>query len=137
MKQGMVPEFGVEPARPLRVIMTAMHFRNLVWGVVFAAISLCLIGAARSEESLDRLSNSFQTLAEKVSPAVVQIIATGYGAEADTASGGSILERRRASGSGVVLDAEGYIVTNGHVVGGARKLQVLLAVPISHGPGKS
>ena len=117
--------------------MTAMLFRNLACGLVIAAISLCLIGAARSEESLDRLSDSFETLAAKVGPAVVQIVSTGYGAETDTASGGSILARKRYSGSGVLLDSEGYIVTNYHVVAGARKLQVLLAVSVNHGPGKS
>lgn len=111
-------------------------FRKRVIVAVFAIVLLYLSDAAQSEESLDRVSRSFETLAGTVSRSVVQIVATGYGTDEDTALGGSILARKRYSGSGVLLDSEGYIVTNAHVVTGARKLQVLLAIS-NRGPGKS
>ena len=94
---------------------------------LWIALILCSAGAAFSQETLTQLSDSFEALAEKVSPAVVQILATGYGAESDADSGSSLLTRRQQSGSGVIVDAEGYILTNAHVVAGARKLQVRIA----------
>ncbi|HSP06518.1 MAG TPA: trypsin-like peptidase domain-containing protein, partial [Acidobacteriota bacterium] len=84
-------------------------------------------GTAVAQESLTRLSVSFEELAEKVSPAVVQILVTGYGSESEGASGQSLLMNRRYSGSGVIVDSEGYIVTNAHVVADARRVRVLLA----------
>lgn len=85
-----------------------------------------------AQETLTKLSDSFELLAAKVSPAVVQILANGYGTGDDTDSGGSSLTRRQQSGSGVIVDAQGYIVTNAHVVSGARNLKVVIAFSESH-----
>jgi len=82
--------------------------------------------SAGNEGALAQLSGSFESLSEQVGPAVVQIFATGY----STALGNtefSLLSRDQSSGSGVILDPEGYILTNAHVVQGARRVQVLLA----------
>jgi len=108
-----------------------MLIRNVLTSVFFL---LFLSGAAISEQALDQLSHSFETLAGNVSRSVVQIVATGYGTDTENVS--AVLARKRYSGSGVILDSEGYIVTNAHVVAGSRKLQVLLAVS-NRGPGKS
>lgn len=79
--------------------------------------------------ALGQLSDSFESLAEQVSPSVVQIFSTGYssGAGPANAAVGGLLTNQRSSGSGVILDPEGYIITNAHVVTGALRLQVLLA----------
>lgn len=64
---------------------------------------------------LPGLSRFLEQIVAQVSPGVVQILARGI--------------TERSSGSGVVVDPSGYIVTNAHVVGLARRLQVLLPVP--------
>jgi serine protease Do len=78
--------------------------------------------------ALRELSSSFQALAAQVRPAVVQIISTGYAAADDDDSGAntSVLTRQTSTGTGVILDSSGYIVTNNHVVQGARKIEVKL-----------
>lgn len=86
-------------------------------------------GPKKDVATLSALSSSFQALAERVSPAVVQIMTTGYGALAGGPTSGDFVAMQRGRGSGVILDRQGYIVTNGHVVEGARRVQVLLALP--------
>ena len=88
---------------------------------------------------LASLSRSFRQLAERVSPAVVEISAValapvGGGPTPPDAAWGS----QRRGGSGIVVSADGYILTNAHVVEGARRLEVTLATPASSGaPGRS
>ena len=97
------------------------------------AVSLALLshGPVRADGpgSLRQLSNALSQLADKVSPAVVQVVVSGYGptsvdeGRAETA----FIARQRGIGSGVIVDPSGYIVTNAHVVQGAQRLLVLLA----------
>lgn len=109
--------------------------RKQILGMLFL---LGFAGAVFAQESLTRLSDSFEDLAGRVSPAVVQILVTGYGSGSEAAApAGSLLTRRRYSGSGVIVDPEGYIITNAHVVDGARKLRVLLAFGDARGPRNS
>jgi len=76
--------------------------------------------------TLSKLSEEFESLSKKVSPAIVQILVTGY---IPTGNGSAaVFTKQRGSGSGVILDPTGYIVTNAHVVDGARRVQVMLAV---------
>ena len=83
---------------------------------------------------LPDLSSALEVLAEKVSPAVVQILATGC---APASSTGGVLAKQRSTGSGVILDPSGYIVTNNHVVQGARRIQVILSGPAARSPRAS
>jgi len=100
--------------------------RHAVWlllvALLPAASSAQTPAPARDVAELSRLSRDLYALSERVKPAVVQVLTTGY-APADGA-----LVRQRASGSGVILDPDGYVVTNAHVVEGARRVQVALAV---------
>jgi serine protease Do len=76
---------------------------------------------------LAEFSRSLQELSDRVSPSVVQIFVTAFVVPDDedrSASGEPIVER--SSGSGVIVDPEGYIVTNAHVVENARRLEVEL-----------
>jgi serine protease Do len=74
--------------------------------------------------TLERLDDDLRVVSERVAPAVVQVVSSGYSA----ASAGKVgaISRDESSGSGVVLSAEGHIVTNAHVVEGASTIYVLL-----------
>src|SRR5579883_1980215 len=79
--------------------------------------------------SLRELSASFENLSARVRPAVVQIFSTGYvqPGETESTSASTLLSTQRSTGSGVILTEDGYIITNNHVVQGARKIEVRLA----------
>jgi len=92
---------------------------------------LLLPAAARADEpaSLRQFSTALSQLADRVSPAVVQIVVSGYGLSAtdEQRTDAAFVARQRGIGSGVIVDPSGYIVTNAHVVQGAQRIQVLLA----------
>jgi serine protease Do len=80
-------------------------------------------------DALDRLNQSVEALTRKVWPSVVQILVTGYGAREEGSRSGdvnSVVTRQRSIGSGFVIDPEGYILTNAHVVSGAQRVQIIL-----------
>jgi serine protease Do len=78
---------------------------------------------------LGAFSQSLESLAARVGPAVVQIVSTGYGrGDAPEQGASSLLARQRSTGSGVILSEDGFIVTNYHVVQRAHKIEVRLAV---------
>ena len=80
--------------------------------------------------SLRELSSSLEALTQRVSPAVVQILVSAYGTTPGAARfAPDVLSQQRKSGSGVILDPEGYIVTNAHVLRGARQVRVVLSIP--------
>jgi serine protease Do len=105
----------------------ATRHAPLILAALLPASAAAQVAAPGREADLSRLSRDLYGLSERVKPAVVQVLTTGY-APADGA-----LVRQRASGSGVILDAEGYVVTNAHVVMGARRVMVALA-GLSSGP---
>ena len=76
--------------------------------------------------ALADISASFETLAAQVSSSTVQVLASGQAVDPHAGNGDEQVERRRSSGSGVILDAAGYVMTNYHVVEGARRVQVVL-----------
>src|ERR1700731_46358 len=87
--------------------------------------------SSRSANVLHQLNDSIEELVERVSPTVVQILVTGYGASEETQRGQTdlLVGRRRAIGSGVIVDPEGYIITNAHGVTGAQNIEVLVPPP--------
>lgn len=109
------------------VVHLTLLFSLLAYTVLFGQATT----KTKTLEALAKLSNSFETLAMRVSPAVVQILASGYvthqGVVPSTAN---LVSRQRSTGSGVILAPNGYIITNTHVVEGARRIQVALPAPL-------
>ena len=68
-----------------------------------------------------------RSLSQQVAPAVVQVLVSGYGL-IDSESGHpvSLLGREKSIGSGVIVDPDGYIVTNAHVIKGAVTIRVVI-----------
>ncbi len=99
--------------------------------------------AEQAIASAEDLGMAFSNVADRVNPAVVQIRATRLATSAPAASGGStnpferffgvpdgsgggIQPEQNGLGSGVFVRADGYIVTNNHVIDKADELRVLL-----------
>jgi serine protease Do len=97
-------------------------------------LAACLLAAAASAQepgkasvfpALDQLSGSIESLVSHVSPSVVRIRVMRYSTE----QGGradAVVSEEEAVGSGVIIDPTGYILTNAHVVAGARSIKVNL-----------
>jgi serine protease Do len=81
--------------------------------------------ASASASVLRGLDAALEGVVAKVAPAVVQVTVTGYGPQ-DEGDGASVIVRQHAVGSGVIVDAAGYVITNAHVVEGAQRVRVLL-----------
>src|SRR5271154_5650753 len=83
-----------------------------------------------SSRALVQFNDALEELATKVSPAVVQILVTGYGpVHEENRTQTALIVRQHAVGSGVIVDPSGYIVTNAHVVEGAQRIRVAFPIP--------
>jgi serine protease Do len=113
-----------------------------------AAASLCGPVAARVEAQarkpspaspaqtqtagLTALDAQLEALSRRVAPSVVQVTATGY-----TSTPSVLLARDQSTGSGVIVDPDGWIVTNAHVIEDARSVKVDVQQPDAAPPGSS
>jgi serine protease Do len=111
------------------------------------ALLLCDHAPAQTQEktletkppdALHELSSALESLSHRAGRAVVQVFSTGFTLSSEEESGNaSLLTRQKSSGSGVIVSSDGYIVTNAHVVQGARRIEVQLAVSLEHTTGHS
>jgi serine protease Do len=86
---------------------------------------------------LVQLNGALESLAARVSPAVVQILVTGYGPlREEDKTQTALIVRQKAVGSGVIVDSTGYIMTNAHVVEGAQRIRVALPLPMGDSTGQ-
>ena len=86
--------------------------------------------------SLDQLSGAIENLVSHVSPSVVRIRVTRFGATGEGGRTDLVVGQEEAIGSGVIVDPEGYILTNAHVVSGARTIKVNLTPRGEQSPEK-
>jgi len=93
------------------------------------------LNTPRSASVLRDLDRSLEQVAAKVAPAVVQIVVTGYGPLEDHGHNETArIVRQHAIGAGVIVDPDGYIITNAHVVEGAQRIRVILPSPPADSP---
>jgi serine protease Do len=100
------------------------------------ALTLALAGSAfgdqvapppRGPESLLEMSGQMRSLSRQVAPAVVQVLVSGYGfVDSESGHRVSLLGRERSIGSGVIVDPDGYIITDAHVIKGAVTIRVVI-----------
>jgi serine protease Do len=108
-----------------------------------AAILLVFLVPARAQDrttvkdvrSLADFDDSIEALVRTVNPSVVQVFTTALAPLSGVVTNQTdLVTTQRGSGSGVVVSADGYIVTNAHVVRGASRIRV--EIPTDTG-GKS
>lgn len=105
-----------------------MKFRVAAGLAVLTAGALFAFAQRPDERNpLIQLSGSIRELTNRVSPAIVEILVTGY-ATADDGKSQTVsqISRQSSSGSGVIVDPGGYIITNAHVVEGAIRVRALV-----------
>jgi serine protease Do len=111
-----------------------INFRN--FGYISAICALLALPATVQSQArvgtdaLHQLDDSVRSLVKKVTPSVVHLIVSGY-APIDNGRGNTslVLGKQQNVGSGVIIDPDGYIVTNAHMVRGAHRVQV--SIPIA------
>jgi serine protease Do len=85
--------------------------------------------SSASTDIIGQLDASIESLVRRVTPSVVQVLVTGYGPLDEDQPGGDtglVIGRQQSLGSGVIVEANGYIVTNAHVVSGAEHVRVIV-----------
>jgi serine protease Do len=111
--------------------MTKHSFRP-AWCVVALVVALWrpdALAQNRSAAALADLDGTIESLVRSVDPSVVQIFTTGLApGEGVVSAQSELVTPVRASGSGVIVDATGYIITNAHVVRGASRIRVEVPV---------
>jgi serine protease Do len=110
----------------------ATAFRVLGFVALLVTASTAYSQTPARVPSASDLSAVLEATTRAASPSVVEIFTTSF-----TPSTGivprsaDLVSTQRASGSGVIVDREGFIVTNAHVVGDAQRVRVELPVPIA------
>ena len=117
----------IEPLR-LRVAGCKPIVLMSIWFLASGSLAGQSPQNAGRPDALHQLNDSVEALVERVSPSVVQIVVTGYSSSEREQRGETdlVIGRERAIGSGVIVDPEGYIVTNAHVLNGAEKIEVIV-----------
>ena len=115
-------------ARLLAILALAMNFAPCIGFAQTAEPASPPPAATPSKtDPLHVFSKSVQVLIAGVTKSVVQVLTSGYALSGDKEkTDTSYFAPEHDIGSGVLLSSDGYIVTNAHVVQGARKIRVRL-----------
>ena len=115
----------------LKKLLTVALICSLLGGVVGGGMVLALMPSAAGGGSQTTIQVNGETspitaIAEANMPTVVSIVNTSTTTYSDFLFGRNYTQESTASGSGVIISADGYIVTNYHVIENANKLTVTL-----------
>jgi len=94
--------------------------------IMVVSITTPHAATAGDQAEFTQLSHWLRNLSARVNPTVVQVFTATYG-PGKGAGAPAAFGTQRGTGSGVIVDPEGYVVTNAHVVEGVRRVQVLLS----------
>jgi serine protease Do len=92
---------------------------------------------AAAPDPFVRMNESIDALTKKVWPSVVQIVVSSFGPQEGPPGSAAIVGRQQSVGSGFVIDDGGFIMTNAHVVSGARRIQIVLPADNADGTLKT
>ena len=122
-----------QPVAQIDVGTNSRHKSRVLAFLYLCGLCLCLASPVSAQtttskadsDSLHQFNNSVRALVKRVTPSVVQVLVTGYGpVEGSGGDTSLVLGRQQSIGSGVIIDPDGYIVTNAHVLRGAHRVQV-------------
>lgn len=128
--------------RPLRALFGLLVTLVLIFGVAYAGARLgdhttttastATIASTDGNKVVTETEQQISTVAAKVSPSVVSIVSTTSASSSSSSlydylnGGGSDSGATESAGTGIIVSTDGYIMTNYHVVDGAKSVSVQL-----------
>jgi serine protease Do len=91
-------------------------------------VLLAALMADAQTSALKEFSKTLEELSSRAGRSVVQIFVSSYVTTDSTDQGSELLSKESSSGSGIILTADGYILTNAHVVRSAHDVRVQLNI---------
>ncbi len=141
------PEHGVAKRRVSNTVAAVLLGTTVLAGTVMVAVPPPALAATAATGEMRGLPDSFAPLVERVSPAVVTISSAFDPARKEHARSRTPSPRRFGAlpddddddqpesgarngvslGSGFIIDASGFVVTNNHVIDGGKEITVTLS----------